>query len=187
MRRAFWEAFAESRMPMLVLDDDAVYHAVNDAACQLLGRSADDLVGRHLGVTTAGRRRAALYSAWEEFRRAGYIVTRWQIVMPDRRPVDVEVSCARDTPEPGRHLALCWPCHSALSGAQALSPREQEVTQLLADGLTGEQIAQRLDLSRETVRTHIRNAMETLGARTRAQLVALAVGRGMIPRPPGSG
>jgi DNA-binding CsgD family transcriptional regulator len=61
-----------------------------------------------------------------------------------------------------------------------LSPREEEVTALLARGLTGEQIAQQLFLSPETVRTHIRNAMLRIHAQTRAQLVALALERGII-------
>ena len=61
-----------------------------------------------------------------------------------------------------------------------LSPREREVLQLLADGLTGEQVAERLALSSATVRVHIRNATTKLGAATRAQAVAVALARGEI-------
>ena len=56
-----------------------------------------------------------------------------------------------------------------------LSPREREVLDLLAQGLTGAQVAQRLFLSPETVRTHVRNAMTKLEARTRAHAIALAL------------
>lgn len=56
-----------------------------------------------------------------------------------------------------------------------LSGREQEVIQLLATGLNGEQIAERLVLSPETVKTHVRNAMQRLEAKTRAHAVALAI------------
>lgn len=59
----------------------------------------------------------------------------------------------------------------------SLSAREQEVVELLADGLSGAQIAERLVLSPETVRTHIRNAMTKLGASTRTQAVAIALGQ----------
>ena len=52
--------------------------------------------------------------------------------------------------------------------------------QLLADGLTGEQVAERLALSSATVRVHIRNATTKLGAATRAQAVAVALARGEI-------
>lgn len=56
-----------------------------------------------------------------------------------------------------------------------LSPREREVLDLLAGGMTGAQAAKRLYLSPETVRTHVRNAMTKLEARTRVHAVALAL------------
>lgn len=56
-----------------------------------------------------------------------------------------------------------------------LSAREREVLDLLARGLSGEQVAGRLSLSPETVRTHIRNAMRKLQADTRVHAVALAL------------
>lgn len=59
--------------------------------------------------------------------------------------------------------------------AARLSPREREILGLLADGLTGAEIARQLFLSSETVRTHVRNATQKLGARTRTQAVAIAV------------
>jgi DNA-binding NarL/FixJ family response regulator len=60
-----------------------------------------------------------------------------------------------------------------------LSPREREVLELLADGYRGPEIAERLFLSLETVRTHIRNAVGKLGARTRVQAAAMvALARG---------
>ena len=59
--------------------------------------------------------------------------------------------------------------------ARVLSPREREILGLLARGLTGEQIADRLVLSPETVRTHVRNAREKLGASTRVEAVTMAL------------
>lgn len=46
--------------------------------------------------------------------------------------------------------------------------------------MTGEQVARRLVLSPETIRTHVRNAMEKLGARTRTEAVVKALDRGEI-------
>lgn len=60
-------------------------------------------------------------------------------------------------------------------GVHELSPREREVLDLLAQGLTGAQAAERLFLSPETVRTHVRNAMMKLEAHTRVHAVALAL------------
>jgi GAF domain-containing protein len=51
---------------------------------------------------------------------------------------------------------------------------------MLAEGLSGAAIADRLVLSPETVRTHVRNAMDKLGASTRSQAVALALEEGQI-------
>lgn len=65
---------------------------------------------------------------------------------------------------------------------KALSSRESEILGLLAEGLTGEQIAKRLVLSPETVRTHVRNAMEKLGARTRTAAVVKALELGEVQR-----
>jgi DNA-binding CsgD family transcriptional regulator len=59
--------------------------------------------------------------------------------------------------------------------ARVLTDREREVLALLATGMTGEQAAEELFLSPETVRTHVRNAMRKLGAKTRVHAVALAL------------
>jgi DNA-binding NarL/FixJ family response regulator len=64
--------------------------------------------------------------------------------------------------------------------SRLLSRREAEVLELLSTGLTGEQVAERLVLSPETVRTHIRNGMNKLEARTRTEAVVRALERGEI-------
>ena len=61
-----------------------------------------------------------------------------------------------------------------------LSVREREVLALLADGMSGEEVAKRLFLSPETVRTHIRNTMAKLEADTRVHAIAIALRRGEI-------
>jgi DNA-binding NarL/FixJ family response regulator len=61
-----------------------------------------------------------------------------------------------------------------------LSPREREILDGIARGLRGEQIAAQLAISPETVRTHVRNAMEKLEAHTRAHAVAIALRQGEI-------
>jgi len=168
---------------MLVLDDDAVYTAANDAACQVLDRPRHDIVGHSMGFTTQAAGHSELYDLWEECRSTGFVIVPWQFMGPDGRTIDVEAMCTRDTPEPGHHLSIYWQPLRARNGRR-LSRREQEVTSLLAAGLNGEQIAQRLYLSPETVRTHIRNAMNHMGAQTRAHLVGLAVSRGLISTAP---
>ena len=62
----------------------------------------------------------------------------------------------------------------------ALTPRERQVLELLARGLTGPQIADHLVLSPETVRTHVQNGVDRLQAKTRVNAVAIALSRGEI-------
>jgi DNA-binding CsgD family transcriptional regulator len=62
----------------------------------------------------------------------------------------------------------------------ALTRREREVFQLLAHGYNAPQIAERLYLSPATVRTHVQNAVASLGARTRVHAIARAIARGEI-------
>ena len=62
----------------------------------------------------------------------------------------------------------------------ALSTREREILGLLANGFSNPEIAARLFISPETVRTHVRNAMAKLEADTRTQAVALALRYALI-------
>jgi DNA-binding NarL/FixJ family response regulator len=61
-----------------------------------------------------------------------------------------------------------------------LTQRERDVLRLLADGLSNDEIGKRLFISAETVRTHLRKAMDKLGAETRTQAVALALRERLI-------
>jgi DNA-binding NarL/FixJ family response regulator len=57
----------------------------------------------------------------------------------------------------------------------ALSRRESEVLQFLAQGLSQQQIAERLEIKPKTVGTHIEHLMQKLGVHSRTQAVALAL------------
>jgi DNA-binding NarL/FixJ family response regulator len=70
----------------------------------------------------------------------------------------------------------------ATQRAPALSGREREIIGLLAEGLTGDEVAELLVLSAETVKTHIRNAMTKLEARNRVHAIAIALRDGLIDR-----
>ena len=63
---------------------------------------------------------------------------------------------------------------------EALTPREIEVLELLAEGLPNKTIAQRLGISDQTVKFHVASLFGKLGASTRTELVRLAVRRGLI-------
>jgi DNA-binding CsgD family transcriptional regulator len=58
--------------------------------------------------------------------------------------------------------------------------RELEVLELVADGMSTREIAQRLWVTDETVKTHVRRLHDRLGARTRAHAVAIAFRSGIL-------
>jgi len=69
---------------------------------------------------------------------------------------------------------------AAPSAPSPLSRREQEVLQLVANGLTTQQIADQLFTSRRTVETHRQNILEKTGAKNTAALVRYAIAQGFL-------
>lgn len=65
-------------------------------------------------------------------------------------------------------------------GRDILTPREREILQLLADGNSNADVAARLFISQETVKSHVRHILAKLEADTRTQAVAIALREAMI-------
>src|SRR5918996_868485 len=63
---------------------------------------------------------------------------------------------------------------------EELTAREREVVALVASGLSNEQIAEQLVVTRATAKTHVSRALSKLHARDRAQLVVLAYEAGLV-------
>jgi DNA-binding NarL/FixJ family response regulator len=86
------------------------------------------------------------------------VVARGQLAFP-----------ASATSALARALAQIAP---APANPRSLTPRQQQIVALVAEGATDAEIAQRLRISRFTAYKHVQNARRRLGARTRGQLVA---------------
>jgi DNA-binding NarL/FixJ family response regulator len=113
---------------------------------------------------------AALRSS-EEFEIVGVSTSSTEI------PSDTElVIIARPSPMSTRDAVRV----GNESGSATLSRREQEILALLADGLVNKQIAARLGISTNTVKTHLELLFEKLGVATRAEAVATGVKRGLL-------
>jgi len=63
---------------------------------------------------------------------------------------------------------------------EPLTPREQEVLELLAEGLPNKAIAARLGISDQTVKFHVASISAKLGATNRTEAVRLALRRGLL-------
>ncbi|MEU2347507.1 response regulator transcription factor [Modestobacter sp. NPDC049651] len=82
------------------------------------------------------------------------------------------LSAALTAPAPGRDDGLL----------RLLTDREREVLGAVGEGLSNEEIAGELHMSPATARTHVGRVLTKLGARDRAQLVALAWRAGLVSR-----
>jgi DNA-binding CsgD family transcriptional regulator len=70
-----------------------------------------------------------------------------------------------------------------LERAPRVTPRQREILELIASGLSTTEVARELTLSRETVRNHLRNASRELRAHTRVEAIAAAQRLGLLAAP----
>jgi DNA-binding NarL/FixJ family response regulator len=70
--------------------------------------------------------------------------------------------------------------HAARQAVERLTPREKEVLQALAEGLESREIAEKLNVSVETERTHMVNILHKLGVHSRLQALVFAARYGVV-------
>lgn len=192
----FRAAFEHAPDAILLADDERHCLAGNRAARALLGVSRTALLKQRIDDFTPADQRAELDAAWKTLLEVGELEGRLGILGAAGPRTMAFHSRAHVLP--GRHLAVLRHVDEhepaslrealALAGPPVLSPREREVLTHLAEGLDAEAVARALQVSRETVRTHVRNGMRKLGAKTRGEAIALGLVRNEIDispvRPP---
>jgi PAS domain S-box-containing protein len=178
--------FERSRNAMLIADGRRRYRDVNDAACRLLGAPREWILNRRIDDFTPPELRPQIEEMWQGFIAEGTQAGEFELLLPDgsRRTVDYSAT-ANILPE--MHLSILLPLvrgpseqSEAPTRPVSLTRREAEVMGLVALGATTEEIADRLAITQETARSHAKNAMHKLGARSRAHAVALALSRGEL-------
>ncbi|MGH2925021.1 MAG: LuxR C-terminal-related transcriptional regulator [Solirubrobacterales bacterium] len=188
-----------AQLAIMVVDDDRRCLEANLAACRLLGLPRRAVIGRTFDDFLAVGMRSRVDHVWRAFREGGGHAGPFELSSQAAATEEVHITVTANV-LPGRHLLILSGGGAQIDEPEASDParkaqtvnhvprftrggptsREREVLALLAAGATDEQIAGLLELSPATVQTHVRNAKAKLGARTRAQAVALALQGGMI-------
>ena len=87
---------------------------------------------------------------------------------------------SRTSGEPGDAGATDARLLSAGAEFDALTPREREVLDMLASGLSNKEIAWRMKISEHTVKFHVNSILTRMNAATRAEAVAMGIRQGLI-------
>jgi PAS domain S-box-containing protein len=187
-RAALWAPW-----PLAVTDAAGNILAANEAAASLLGYSRSEFQTLHILDTCPHDRDSAASEALEELARTGVLSG----VGPARRRdgAHVIVRYAGRKLEVEGHVLYVFcsfpvrvidnsstpQARGGTSPRQAkISEREREILLLVGDGYENDQIARRLHLSVNTVKTYMQRALMKLGAHSRAHAIALAIRRGLI-------
>ena len=101
---------------ILVADDTAHYVDANTAACALMGRDRDAVVGHHLSEFVLGARRTEVNVQWAAFIRDGNQAGVFPMLLPDgsTRPLQFH---ARANFVPGMHCSFLLPVREAAESA----------------------------------------------------------------------
>jgi PAS domain S-box-containing protein len=184
----FSTAFKQSRNAMALVDGRRRHVDMNGAYLTLLGYAKDDLIGQPISALIAGGPKASSQQ-WARVLATGRFDGETDLVRADGSIVTVAWGASAETVT-GRRLVLFValtisrrerPVQTTTTkppDGWSLSWRQREVVRLISLGYTGPEIAEELHIAHNTVRTHVRNAMAGSGARSRAHLVAIALGGG---------
>ncbi len=189
----FSACFSQSRNAMVLLDAQRRHRDVNGAYLRMLGYRRSELIDRPVWeVVQDGP--LATEAEWRDYMAQGRFAGDAVMLAADGGTVRVHWGATVEVVT-GQRFVLFVALSTSMAGAhfrrgpggpgaetdvqRPLSDREREILYLIALGHTSPEIADMLQITHNTVRTHARNAMEKTGARSRAHLVAKALGEGL--------
>jgi PAS domain S-box-containing protein len=191
--RLFWTVFDRSSNAMALLTEQRRFAEVNPAMEELLGYPRDELVGQPFAQVLPPSVEPIAEAAWQRFLDEGTASGDQEVLTAGGERVKLEYAAHTELVT-GRRLILVVAIHAEIEelpgmpngtsqNGSTLTPREREVVELIAMGLSNDEIADELSLAPETVRTHVYNARVKTGALNRAHLVAIALAQGIVHVP----
>ncbi len=189
-RPAAWQAafrllFETGVTPVAILDERRRLVDINSAALRLLCQTAVPAAGELAEEAVAPPERERSQADWRQLLRDGSLSGTRTLIRADGGEVEVVFAAVVESVDGGRRAIYTLTPAGAkpVEGepelemySASLTTREAQVVRLIAGGLDTSEIATTLHVSPNTVRSHVRNAMSKLSARTRAQLVAQVLG-----------
>jgi DNA-binding CsgD family transcriptional regulator len=185
----FSTAFRQSSNAMVLVDARRRQVDANGAYLKLLGHTRGAVIGTPVYAFVADGPLASPQE-WDAAMAAGRFTGETELVCANDSRVAVQWGASVEVVT-GTRLVLFVVLSTSRWGRRfrrplstepergTLTRREREIVRLVAHGSSGPEIADELHIAHDTVRTHVRNAMTKLGARSRAHLVAKALGDGL--------
>jgi PAS domain S-box-containing protein len=176
-------ALDDVSVPSYVIDRAGLVRWMNGAARRLVG----DQVGRQFTSVVAPEDTRRARELFARKILGNTEVTDAQVVVVDAGGNRLAVEISSVPLRQGEHVVgVFGQVSDVLEEPQShpelhLTPRQEEVLRLLELGRSTTQIAAELQLSRETVRNHIRHLLQAVGASSRLEAVAVARGNPASP------
>jgi DNA-binding response OmpR family regulator len=159
------------------LDGFGVLQAIREANCwcpvlilSARGAEADKLQGFRLGADDYVTKP---FGTMELLARVNAQLRRAAVAAPPEPAKDRSANTAATAPRDAAEI------EQLLAQRFELTPRQASVARLVADGLTNEEIAQVLGISRFTARNHVEQVLEKLDVSSRTRVAALVHGGGL--------
>jgi PAS domain S-box-containing protein len=179
-RQVLQSTLRRVNVPSFIGDADGRILWLNDAAKDAFGNRAGDLY-----TTVVAPEYVERVAAEIDRLRSGATSRDYEIdvILRDGRRRRVEVSSVPIEGNAVFHgvfgVVLRPGARPSAPAESPLTPRQQQVLELLVSGQSTRQIAESLHLSRETVRNHVRDLLRALGAHSRIEALAEARRRGL--------